>query len=165
MVLDPRVQTQHPHAALQQRAATRTSNHGVEARQRDPNRTVVQWNDTNMAESVVIPAHPRQGNPNATTRQLNPQEVERERRQQQQQRIVKQEIENELNDPLVQSYLSTHAQSALVRSQFDADNLSQSTITAFNKDTVDNAAGVLNLLQTVRRIGKWKLCNFLSNSI
>jgi len=59
-----------------------------------------------------------------------------------------------LNDPLVQSYLSTHAPAALAQSHFDFDNLTQSTISTFNKDTIDNAEGVLNLLQTVRRIGK-----------
>lgn len=64
------------------------------------------------------------------------------------------EIEHELNDPLVQSYLSTHAPAALAQSHFDFDNLTQSTISTFNKDTIDNAEGVLNLLQTVRRIGE-----------
>lgn len=64
------------------------------------------------------------------------------------------EIENELNNPLVQSYLSTHAPAAMAQSHFDFDNLTQSTISTFNKDTIDNAEGVLNLLQTVRRIGE-----------
>lgn len=63
------------------------------------------------------------------------------------------EIEIELNNPLVQSYLSTHAPSPLARSHFDFEHLSQSTISTFNKDTIDNTEGVLNLLQTVRRIG------------
>lgn len=69
--------------------------------------------------------------------------------------ITRIEIENELNNPLVQSYLSTHAPSPMARSQFDFDNLTQSKISTFNKDTIDNSAGVLNLLQTVRRIGKF----------
>lgn len=64
------------------------------------------------------------------------------------------EIENELNNPLVQSYLSTHAPAAMAQSHFDFENLTQSTISTFNKDTIDNAEGVLNLLQTVRRIGE-----------
>jgi len=66
------------------------------------------------------------------------------------------EIENELNNPLVQSYLSTHAPSPMAKSRstpFDFDNLTQSAISTFNKDTIDNTEGVLNLLQTVRRIG------------
>lgn len=71
------------------------------------------------------------------------------------------EIENELNNPLVQSYLSTHAPAAMAQSHFDFDNLTQSTISTFNKDTIDNAEGVLNLLQTVRRIGE----SFLRASI
>jgi hypothetical protein len=67
-------------------------------------------------------------------------------------RHVRVEIENELKDPMVQSYLTTHA-SPLARSYFDFDNVTQSTMSTFNKDTIDNEQGVLNLLQTVRRIG------------
>jgi hypothetical protein len=66
---------------------------------------------------------------------------------------VRVEIENELNDPMVQSYLTTHA-SPMARSHFDFDNVTQSTMSTFNKETIDNEQGVLNLLQTVRRIGR-----------
>jgi hypothetical protein len=62
------------------------------------------------------------------------------------------EIENELNNPMVQSYLSTHAPSPTGLGPFD---LTQSAMSTLNKDTIDNAEGVLNLLQTVRRIGTW----------
>lgn len=153
MVLDPKGQPHLANAALVAHQRRPAPAHVADAQPRDPNvTTVVQWNDSNVAESVLLPAHRKHGNPN-TTRDTHAQDAERERRQQ---HAVKQEIENELNDPLVQSYLSTHAQSTMVRSQYDADNLTQSTISAFNKDTMENAKGVLNLLQTVRRIGEHK---------
>ena len=82
--------------------------------------------------------------------------------------MMRVEIENELNNPMVQSYLSTHSHSPIKTAPagLDLDNLTQSAVNTFNKDSIDNAEGVLNLLQTVRRIGKltgvWCSCFFIS---
>lgn len=158
MVLDPNSQAHVTGAAHpQQRHTTGRApkSTGEGKPQRDPNRTVVQWNDVTVAESVILPSTRRQDSSANTTRELHPHDVERERGHEQQQHNLKREIENELSDPLLQSYLSTHSQqSTMLRSQNDVDNMSHSTINAFNKDTINNAAGVLNLLQTVRRIGR-----------
>jgi len=108
---------------------------------RDPPRSGQQPAHTRTAAHRIEPhSHPPHSrNTRAESRQLQ---------------NTRSEIEHELNDPLVQSYLSTHAPAALAQSHFDFDNLTQSTISTFNKDTIDNAEGVLNLLQTVRRIGE-----------
>lgn len=81
-------------------------------------------------------------------------DLERERERERARQNMRIEIENELNNPMVQSYLSTHAPSPPSRSQhFDFNNITQSAMSTFNRDTINNAEGVLNLLQTVRRIG------------
>lgn len=98
------------------------------------------------------PAHMRSAGHRADTH-IHPPSDRDARAESRQLQNTRSEIENELNNPLVQSYLSTHAPAAMAQSHFDFDNLTQSTISTFNKDTIDNAEGVLNLLQTVRRIG------------
>lgn len=73
------------------------------------------------------------------------------------------DIENELNNPMVQSYLSTQGNSGrgdMQQSQFDFNNVTQSTLHTF--DGIQNPEGVLNLLQTVRRIGEGYFCGWFS---
>ena len=122
----------------------------------DPHRELLRRTGGSSGDAPRIgqqPAHMRSVN-HRVDAHIHPPSGRDARAESRQLQNTRSEIENELNNPLVQSYLSTHAPAAMAQSHFDFDNLTQSTISTFNKDTIDNAEGVLNLLQTVRRIGE-----------
>lgn len=146
MVLDPRGQTHTTSSSIYQVGNKGTNAAALNSSHRDSQRRPPAQTSTAAGPSARAAGARQDARPGLATKdtRLNSRHLENTRI----------EIENELNNPLVQSYLSTHAPSPLARSHFDFDNLTQSTISTFNKDTIDNTEGVLNLLQTVRRIGE-----------
>mgnify|MGYP006180190271 CR=1 FL=1 len=146
MVLDPRGQTHTTSSSIYQVGNKGTNAAALNSSHRDSQRRPPVQTSTAAGLSARAAGARQDARPGVATKdtRLNSRHLENTRI----------EIENELNNPLVQSYLSTHAPSPLARSHFDFDNLTQSTISTFNKDTIDNTEGVLNLLQTVRRIGE-----------